>query len=78
MLNSESGTPGPRSPDTGFQVRGPTALDVGCGGCGASPTGAATAWVLLIGVAALLRQRRRQESGVRVTPTRPKRGPPAR
>ncbi|AGC41792.1 hypothetical protein MYSTI_00441 [Myxococcus stipitatus DSM 14675] len=78
MLNSESGTPGPKSPDTGFQVRGPTALDVGCGGCGASPTGAAAAWVLLIGVAALLRQRRRQVSGVRVTPPRPKCGPPAR
>ncbi|WP_338871758.1 adventurous gliding motility protein AgmC [Myxococcus stipitatus] len=59
MLNSESGVAGTRSPDTGFQVRGPTALDVGCGGCGASPTSAAAAWVLLIGGAAFLRQRRR-------------------
>ncbi|MFY1828743.1 hypothetical protein ACN47A_22675, partial [Myxococcus fulvus] len=57
MLNGESGTPGPRSADTGFQVRGPMALDVGCGGCGASPVGAG-AWVLLVGGLALLRRRR--------------------
>ncbi|WP_426733862.1 adventurous gliding motility protein AgmC [Myxococcus faecalis] len=57
MLNGESGTPGPRSADTGFKVRGPMALDVGCGGCGASPVGAG-AWVLLVGGLALLRRRR--------------------
>ncbi|MFY2556208.1 adventurous gliding motility protein AgmC [Corallococcus terminator] len=58
-LNGEAGTPGPRSPDTSFEVRGPTALDVGCGGCGASPVGAAGAWALLVGMAALLRRRQR-------------------
>ncbi|MCP3062966.1 hypothetical protein LXT21_29700 [Myxococcus sp. K38C18041901] len=58
MLNGESGTSGPRSADTGFQVRGPTALDVGCGGCGASPVGAAGAWVLLVGGLTLMRRRR--------------------
>lgn len=58
-LNGEAGTPGPRSPDTAFEVRGPTALDVGCGGCGASPVGAAGAWTLLVGLAALLRRRQR-------------------
>ncbi|NTX39999.1 hypothetical protein HUA78_36770 [Myxococcus sp. CA033] len=57
-VNGESGTPGPRSPNTGFEVRGPTALNVGCGGCGASPVGAAGAWVLLVGVATLMRRRR--------------------
>ncbi|MCP3098367.1 hypothetical protein LZ198_05670 [Myxococcus sp. K15C18031901] len=51
--------PGPRSPSTSFQVRGPTALDVGCGGCGASPAGMAGAWALLVGWAALVRRRRR-------------------
>ncbi|HZI09291.1 MAG TPA: MYXO-CTERM sorting domain-containing protein [Myxococcus sp.] len=42
---------------TGFQVRGPMALDVGCG-CGASPAGVAGAWALLAGLAALVRRRR--------------------
>jgi len=51
--------PGPRSPDTAFRVRGPTNLDVGCGGCGASPAGMAGAWVLLVGWATLTRRRRR-------------------
>jgi uncharacterized protein (TIGR03382 family) len=48
---------GPHSPETGFRVRGPMALDVGCG-CGASPAGLAGAWVLLAGLAALARRRR--------------------
>ncbi|NVJ19407.1 MYXO-CTERM sorting domain-containing protein, partial [Myxococcus sp. AM010] len=46
-----------RSRTTGFQVRGPAALDVGCG-CGASPVGVVGSWVLLAGLAGLSRRRR--------------------
>lgn len=48
----------PRSPATGFQVRGPSNLDVGCG-CGASPVSVAGSWALLAGLAAAVRRRRR-------------------
>ncbi len=57
-LVSASGLAGLRSPVTGFEVRGPAALDVGCG-CGASPAGALGLWALLAGVAAAARRRRR-------------------
>jgi len=43
-----------RSRSTGFEVRGPAALDVGCG-CGASPVGVTGAWALLVGLAGLSR-----------------------
>ncbi|QDE80427.1 MULTISPECIES: adventurous gliding motility protein AgmC [Myxococcus] len=46
-----------RSRTTGFEVRGPAALDVGCG-CGASPVGVVGSWVLLAGLAGLSRRRR--------------------
>ncbi|WP_426756503.1 adventurous gliding motility protein AgmC [Myxococcus sp. Y35] len=46
-----------RSLVTGFEVRGPEALDVGCG-CGASPAGVVGAWALLVGLAGLTRRRR--------------------
>ncbi|AKQ69670.1 PE-PGRS family protein [Myxococcus hansupus] len=46
-----------RSRSTAFQVRGPAALDVGCG-CGASPVGMVGAWSLLVGLAVLARRRR--------------------
>ncbi|MCP3136485.1 adventurous gliding motility protein AgmC [Pyxidicoccus xibeiensis] len=53
-----SASAGPKSPATGFEVRGPAALDVGCG-CGASPAGVVGAWALLAGLAAAGRRRRR-------------------
>ncbi|MFP2964396.1 hypothetical protein ACLEPN_43515, partial [Myxococcus sp. 1LA] len=46
-----------RSRTTGFEVRGPAALDVGCG-CGASPVGVVGSWGLLAGLAALARRGR--------------------
>ncbi|NPC80281.1 hypothetical protein HPC49_18900, partial [Pyxidicoccus fallax] len=58
-LVSATGAAGPRSPETGFEVRGPTNLDVGCGGCGASPAGVVGGWALLAGLAAAVRRRRR-------------------
>ncbi|MCY1017601.1 adventurous gliding motility protein AgmC [Pyxidicoccus sp. MSG2] len=48
---------GPVSPATGFVVRGPAALDVGCG-CGAAPAGVAGVWAL-VALAAAARRRRR-------------------
>jgi MYXO-CTERM domain-containing protein len=48
---------GPVSPATRFQVRGPAALDVGCG-CGAAPAGMAGVWAL-VALAAAARRRRR-------------------
>jgi MYXO-CTERM domain-containing protein len=48
---------GPVSPATRFQVRGPAALDVGCG-CGAAPAGVAGVWAL-VALAAAARRRRR-------------------
>ncbi|GMU07366.1 adventurous gliding motility protein AgmC [Corallococcus caeni] len=50
------GEAGPRSPEVGFQVRGPTDLDVGCG-CGAAPAGMISVWALA-GLGALARRRR--------------------
>lgn len=55
LVTSSSGTG--RSRTTGFEVRGPAALDVGCG-CGASPVGVVGSWVLLAGLAGLSRRRR--------------------
>jgi uncharacterized protein (TIGR03382 family) len=57
-LVGTAGTGGARSPATGFEVRGPASLDVGCG-CGASPASVAGAWALLAGLAAAVRRRRR-------------------
>ncbi|RKG88312.1 hypothetical protein D7V97_42795, partial [Corallococcus sp. CA053C] len=51
------GEAGLRSPEVGFQVRGPTDLDVGCG-CGAAPAGMLGVWVL-VGLAILARRRAR-------------------
>ncbi|RKH37018.1 hypothetical protein D7V93_42485 [Corallococcus llansteffanensis] len=51
------GEAGLRSPEVGFQVRGPTDLDVGCG-CGAAPAGMLGVWAL-VGLAALARRRAR-------------------
>ncbi|WP_375755136.1 MYXO-CTERM sorting domain-containing protein [Corallococcus exercitus] len=53
---TEEGEAGPRSPEVGFQVRGPTDLDVGCG-CGAAPAGMISVWAL-VGLGALARRRR--------------------
>ncbi|MBZ4336005.1 MYXO-CTERM sorting domain-containing protein [Corallococcus sp. AS-1-12] len=50
------GEAGPRSPEVGFQVRGPTDLDVGCG-CGSAPAGMISLWAL-VGLGALARRRR--------------------
>nr|WP_301340523.1 MYXO-CTERM sorting domain-containing protein [Corallococcus exercitus] len=50
------GEAGPRSPEVGFQVRGPTDLDVGCG-CGTAPAGMISVWAL-VGLGALARRRR--------------------
>jgi len=55
---SDTGVAGLRSVATGFEVRGPVALDVGCG-CGASPAGAAGVGALLVGLVAVGRRRRR-------------------
>lgn len=52
-----SGLAGERSQATGFEVRGPASLDVGCG-CGASSASVAGAWALLAGLAAAVRRRR--------------------
>ncbi|MCY1032828.1 hypothetical protein OV207_15265 [Corallococcus sp. BB11-1] len=52
------GEAGLRSPEVGFQVRGPTDLDVGCG-CGAAPAGMLGLWAL-VGLAALARRRARR------------------
>jgi hypothetical protein len=54
------GEAGPRSTEVGFQVRGPTNLDVGCG-CGAGPAGMLSVWALL-GLSALARGRRARRS----------------
>ncbi|MBN9681931.1 MULTISPECIES: adventurous gliding motility protein AgmC [unclassified Corallococcus] len=53
---TDSGEAGLRSPEVGFQVRGPTDLDVGCG-CGSAPAGMISLWALL-GLGALARRRR--------------------
>ncbi|WP_233610313.1 MYXO-CTERM sorting domain-containing protein, partial [Corallococcus sp. AB049A] len=53
---TEQGEAGPRSPEVGFQVRGPTDLDVGCG-CGTAPAGMISLWAL-VGLGALARRRR--------------------
>ncbi|WP_244239031.1 MYXO-CTERM sorting domain-containing protein, partial [Corallococcus carmarthensis] len=53
---TEEGEAGLRSPEVGFQVRGPTDLDVGCG-CGAAPAGMISVWAL-VGLGALARRRR--------------------
>ncbi|AFE07628.1 hypothetical protein COCOR_07594 [Corallococcus coralloides DSM 2259] len=50
------GEAGLRSPEVGFQVRGPTDLDVGCG-CGSAPAGMISLWAL-VGLGALVRRRR--------------------
>ena len=55
---SDTGVAGLRSVATDFEVRGPVALDVGCG-CGASPAGAAGVGALLVGLVAVGRRRRR-------------------
>ncbi|RKG77065.1 adventurous gliding motility protein AgmC [Corallococcus terminator] len=52
------GEAGLRSPEVGFQVRGPTDLDVGCG-CGAGPAGMLSVWAL-VGLTALARRRARR------------------
>ncbi|WP_164011693.1 adventurous gliding motility protein AgmC [Pyxidicoccus trucidator] len=54
---SATGVNGPRSEATDFEVRGPAALDVGCG-CGASPASSAGLWALLVGMVAMRRRRR--------------------
>ncbi|RKH17608.1 hypothetical protein D7X74_11815, partial [Corallococcus sp. CA047B] len=54
---TEEGEAGLRSPEVGFQVRGPTDLDVGCG-CGAGPAGMISVWAL-VGLTALARRRAR-------------------
>lgn len=54
---SATGVNGPRSEATDFEVRGPAALDVGCG-CGASPASSVGLWALLVGMAAMRRRRR--------------------
>ncbi|NBD09902.1 adventurous gliding motility protein AgmC [Corallococcus silvisoli] len=51
------GEAGLRSPEVGFQVRGPTNLDVGCG-CGTAPAGMLALWAL-VGLAVLTRRRAR-------------------
>ena len=51
------GEAGRRSPEVGFQVRGPTNLDVGCG-CGTAPAGMLGVWAL-VGLALLARRRAR-------------------
>ncbi|RKH88068.1 hypothetical protein D7Y21_16600, partial [Corallococcus sp. AB045] len=51
------GEAGLRSPEVGFQVRGPTDLDVGCG-CGSAPAGMISLWAL-VGLGALVRRRSR-------------------
>ncbi|WP_223639469.1 MYXO-CTERM sorting domain-containing protein [Corallococcus sp. EGB] len=53
---TDEGEAGPRSPEVGFQVRGPTNLDVGCG-CGSAPAGMISLWAL-VGLGALARRRR--------------------
>ncbi|MFB1485078.1 hypothetical protein [Corallococcus sp. RDP092CA] len=53
---TDDGEAGLRSPEVGFQVRGPTDLDVGCG-CGAAPAGMISLWAL-VGLGALARRRR--------------------
>lgn len=53
---TDSGEAGLRSPEVGFQVRGPTNLDVGCG-CGSAPAGMLSLWALA-GLGALARRRR--------------------
>lgn len=56
VVTSE-GEAGPRSPEVGFQVRGPTNLDVGCG-CGTAPAGMLALWAV-VGLAVLTRRRAR-------------------
>ncbi|QSQ20944.1 hypothetical protein JY651_37855 [Pyxidicoccus parkwayensis] len=57
VAGSVTGASETRSKATGFEVRGPSNLDVGCG-CGASPTGVLGGWALLWGLAAAARRRR--------------------
>ncbi|GHG86408.1 MYXO-CTERM sorting domain-containing protein [Comamonas sp. JC664] len=69
QLISSSRTPA-RSRSTAFQVRGPAALDVGCG-CGASPVGMVGAWSLLVGLAVLARRRHGSRAVAEAPTTRP-------